>query len=798
MSKKEKSLMKKVLNKKEGTSKWLLVLQLIGAFFLDLLRLIKNIVVISLVSLFGIGIIVAIVLWIKIEPTYTQYSNLAQKTVNESTYETFIPEQSTYIYDSDENIIAKLKGEKDAIYLPYKDIPKYAIDAFVAVEDRTFWTNKGIDIKGIIRVGIDFVKTKGEEMHGASTITQQLARNIFLTHEVSIERKAKEMLIAIKLTDKYSKNEIMEFYINNICFSNGIYGLEAASINYFNKPSSELTLSQLCYLCAIPNAPEYYNPYKNPERAIVRRDKILDDMLEEGYISKIDYEEAIKEEIILEKPEINFNDYQTTYAIDCATKFLMEKNGFEFKYDFVTNTEFKNYKKLYEEEYQKTQEKLKSSGYRIYTTLDSSIQSKMQQIIDEELAFDEEKNELTNIYSLQSALTVIDNNTGKVIALIGGRSQENENNIYTLNRAYQGYRQPGSTFKPLVVYTPALMSGYTKNTTVYNISVTEAKKEDVNVQELTGTPMSLKNALEQSKNGVAWQVFDKLGPDYAMSFVSKMKFSNISPDDYFNSSSLGGLTYGTTTTEMAAAYATLENHGQYKEATCLSQIIDIKEKNIYTEKEMVEVYSAKASDVMTEMMTGVLTNGTAKKLNWYDDTKMIAACKTGTTNDSKDGWLCGYTPYYTISVWVGYDTPKTLDDLYGATYPGQIWKKAMLSLIEGKEIITEFEKAEYPEEESPSDLPLSAYELYLPGRDDSEILSENYTVYDYRSDRVIGEKVTEIINKINALDKSDVSFLENINSLYSEGNFIIETIYSRKYTTEMQTKLDEAYNLKLQ
>lgn len=798
MSKKEKSLIKKVLNNKKGTSKWLLVLQLIGAFFLDLLRLIKNIVVISLISLFGIGTIVAIILWIKIEPTYTQYSNLAQKTVNESTYETFIPEQSTYIYDSDENIIAKLKGEKDAIYLPYKDIPKYAIDAFVAVEDRTFWTNEGIDIKGIIRVGIDFVKTKGEEMHGASTITQQLARNIFLTHEVSIERKAKEMLIAIKLTDKYSKNEIMEFYINNICFSNGIYGLEAASINYFNKPSSELTLSQLCYLCAIPNAPEYYNPYKNPERAIVRRDKILDDMLEEGYISKIDYEEAIKEEIILEKPEINFNDYQTTYAIDCATKFLMEKNGFEFKYDFVTNTEFKNYKKLYEEEYQKTQEKLKSSGYRIYTTLDSSIQSKMQQIIDEELAFDEEKNELTNIYSLQSALTVIDNNTGKVIALIGGRSQENENNIYTLNRAYQGYRQPGSTFKPLVVYTPALMSGYTKNTTVYNISVTEAKKEDVNVQELTGTPMSLKNALEQSKNGVAWQVFDKLGPDYAMSFVSKMKFSNISPDDYFNSSSLGGLTYGTTTTEMAAAYATLENHGQYKEATCLSQIIDIKEKNIYTEKEMVEVYSAKASDVMTEMMTGVLTNGTAKKLNWYDDTKMIAACKTGTTNDSKDGWLCGYTPYYTISVWVGYDTPKTLDDLYGATYPGQIWKKAMLSLIEGKEIITEFEKAEYPEEESPSDLPLSAYELYLPGRDDSEILSENYTVYDYRSDRVIGEKVTEIINKINALDKSDVSFLENINSLYSEGNFIIETIYSRKYTTEMQTKLDEAYNLKLQ
>lgn len=798
MSKKEKSLIKKVLNKKEGTKKWLLVIQLIGAFFLDFLRLIKNIIIISLISLFGIGTIVAIILWIKIEPTYTQYSNLAQKTVNKSTYETFIPEQSTYIYDSEENIIAKLKGEKDAIYLPYKDIPKYAIDAFIAVEDRTFWTNEGIDIKGIIRVGVDFIKTKGEEMHGASTITQQLARNIFLTHEVSIERKAKEILIAINLTNKYSKNEIMEFYVNNICFSNGIYGLEAASINYFNKPSSELTLSQLCYLCAIPNAPEYYNPYKNPERAIVRRDKILGDMLEEGCISKIDYEEAIKEEIILEKPEINFNNYQATYAIDCATRFLMEKNGFEFKYDFVTNTEFKNYKKLYEEEYQKTQEELKSSGYRIYTTLNSSVQTKMQQIIDEELAFNQEKNSLTNIYSLQSALTVIDNDTGKVIALVGGRTQENEDNLYTLNRAYQGYRQPGSTFKPLVVYTPALMSGFTKNTTVYNIDVSKAKEKDVNVQELTGTPMRLQTALEQSKNGVAWQIFDKLGPLYTMSFVSKMQFSNISPDDYFNSSSLGGLTYGTTTTEMAAAYATLQNHGQYREATCLNQIIDPKGKNIYTEKETVEVYSAKASDVMTEMMTGVLTSGTAAKLKWYNETKMIAACKTGTTNDSKDGWLCGYTPYYTVSVWVGYDIPKTLDDLYGATYPGQIWKKAMLSLIDKKEIITEFEKAEYPEEESPSDLPLSAYEKYLPGRSDSEILSDNYTVYDYRSDRVIGEKVTEVINKINALDESDPLFIENINSLYDEGNSIIETIYSRKYTTEMQTKLNESYNLKLQ
>lgn len=799
-NKRHKSYLIRVIKHKDDMNIFLFIIMCILGFVLDVLRIIKNLilglVVIGIIS----GVCICVYAWIKVEPYYTEYNNMAKELVKNSDMETFKLGEATYIYDTDGNILAKLRGEEDSSYLKYEDIPVDAINAFIAVEDRTFWDNPGIDIKGLTRVVVDFVKTRGEEMHGASTITQQLARNIFLTHEVSIERKVKEIFISFQLTEKYSKKNIMEFYVNDICFANAMYGLEAASHGYFDKPSNELSLSEIAYLCAIPNSPEYYNPYKYPDRALSRRDKILGDMLELEYITESEYYSAINEKITIKKPELDFKDYQSTYAIDCATRYLMKVNGFEFRYTFENMTDYNNYKKEYNEIYEQTGHILETGGYKIYTTLDSNIQADMQDILDTNLEFESDIDEDTGVYKLQGAITVVNNFNGKVIAVIGGRSQESDIETYTFNRAYQSTRQPGSTIKPLAVYTPALMSGYTPNTTVYNIDVTKAKEKGVDVQSLRGPSMTLRSALEQSKNGVAWQIFDKLGAKEALSYINNMEFASICPDDYYNSSSLGGLTYGVTTVEMASAYATLEGHGWYREPTCISKMIDSSGVDIYRDELDKQIYSEKAADTMVDMMTGVLTNGTASGLNWYNSTKMVAACKTGTTNDSKDGWLCGFTPYYTVAVWVGYDTPKTLNNLYGATYPGRIWKDCMLSLIEDCGVIEDFEKSEEYYEVTVNrsdDIPESAYDKYLPGRDDSEELAEGYTVYDYREDRVKGDGLEPVINSINSLDISDPDYSSKLQQLYSSGLSVVNSIYSQKYKAELQGRLDEAYNNKL-
>lgn len=795
--KKIKSYVGRVLAHKNDWSTPVIILALLVSFILDILRIIKNLILSILVILIICGIAVMIFAWIKIKPIYTEYDNFATQIIDESTYEDFKLTESSYVYDSNGKLLAKLKANMDSEYLEYEDIPVEVVDAFVAVEDRTFWDNPGIDIKGLIRVGLDAIKTKGDEVHGASTITQQLARNIYLTHEVSIERKVKEMLISLKLTEKYSKEDIMEFYCNDICFANTFYGIQSASMGYFNKDVDELSLSQITYLCAIPNSPEYYNPYKNPDRAVVRRDKILKDMLELGLITTADYNEAISEEIIIEKPTYEFNDYMTTYAIDCAVHYLLDMDGFDFRYNFEDMADYENYNNKYLEAYAEAKNKLYSGGYSVYTSLDSEVQANLQEVLDKQLSFNNEVNAATGVYELQGAITAYDNISGKVIAVIGGRSQEVESETYSLNRAYQSYRQPGSTIKPLVVYTPALINGYGTESTVFNISVSEAKKKGVDVQTLTGDMMTLRNALELSKNGVAWQLFDKFGADECMSYLNEMEFKQICPDDYFNASSLGGLTYGVTTVEMAGAYATLQNHGTYRRPTCIKSMVDRNGIDIYREPEEKQVYSARAADTMVDMMEGVLTRGTAAKLNWNSASGgMIAAAKTGTTNSCKDGWLCGFTPYYTVSVWVGYDNPRVMDNLYGATYPGNIWKESMLNLIECEEIVRDFEQADYEmygEEDDTftvaSDLPEHAYELYMSGRSDDEVLSDNYTVYNYRKDRVIGEKVQEIINSIYALPQGDAQ----LESLYVQGCSVIETIYGRKYTAEMQSQLDTAY-----
>ena len=649
-------------------------------FFRPILKVLKILARTLLVAFILAGILSIIVGVTKIYPLYVEYKQMAEHVVGESTPDTFRLQESSYIYDDDGDVIAKLSKDEDSYYLPYDEIPVEAIQAFVAVEDRTFWENSGIDLKGIFRVGLRFLYTEGEEVHGASTITQQLARNRFLTNEVSLERKAKEMLIAMELTDKYSKEQIMEFYINDISFANTYYGLEAASIGYFGKSSKELSLSQIAYLCAIPNSPTYYNPYRHPENALKRRDKILDDMLEMEYITQEEHDAAVEEEIVIQRPDYGFHNYETTYAVDCAVRYLMELDGFEFEYGFTGDKEYEQYSEQYDQAYAAARQELYIGGYDVYTSLDPEQQEYLQKAIDEGLSFDDETSS-DGVYALQGAATLIDNETGKVTAIVGGRSQETD--VYGLNRAYQSFRQPGSSIKPLIVYAPALENGYGSTTIVKDVNVDAAKAagENADMSRLPGGTMTLRQAVERSRNGVAWSVYADITPEVGMASLTKMRFDNIVAGDYYMAACLGGFTHGVTSEEMAGAYAALANGGMYRNPTCIVSMKDKNGEEIFQDPQEERVYQENASLVMVDILTGVVTRGTASGMGWTGDIE--AAGKTGTTNNSRDGWFCGMTPYYTLTVWVGYDQPRTLSSLWGSTYPAQIWKNAMSHFVEG-------------------------------------------------------------------------------------------------------------------
>lgn len=615
--------------------------------------------------------------YVKYNKELTRYGNEAREIVENSNVDSFKQELNGKIFYDDGKVLSYLKSGKNLHYIEFDKIPKHVANAFVAVEDRRFYKHNGIDKKGILRVLFNFVRSRGKRLAGASTITQQLSRNIFLTHEVSLERKVKEAFIALNLEKKYSKEQILEFYINNIYFGNGYYGMGAAAKGYFNKSVQKLSLSQIAYLAAVPNNPSHYDPLEHSDRTLLRRDKILKDMLKEGYIEKDEYEEAVSEEIKIKQPKNHTNDYETTYAIECAIRYLMEDQGFKTRQFFNSKKDYDDYIQEYHEIYEQCRQRVYTEGYDIYTSINKDAQKAVQSQVDEVMSFNKEKKK-NDVYSFQAAVTCIDNHTGKVVAIVGGRKQSGIGGL-TLNRAFQSYRQPGSAIKPLVVYTPSLENGYTAETVV---SDTKIKGGPANSGNSYLGEIPLSTAVHKSKNVVAWTLMEELTPRTGLSYIQEMMFRKIVPSDYVNAAALGGLTYGVTTEEMAGAYAALANSGSFKEPTC---IVSIKQngKEIYKKNEEKRIYSKAAAQEMTAILRGVLTHGTAAKIGWKNK-GIQAAAKTGTTNDSKDGWFCGYTPYYTVSVWVGYDEPKSMSGLWGSSYPATIWKNIMSQLVMGK------------------------------------------------------------------------------------------------------------------
>ena len=596
----------------------------------------------------------------------------AVELVEKSDRNTFIPARTSTLYDTNGDLISETASEKKADYVKYEDIPSTFVNAMVSIEDKKFYKHNGVDYKAIIRAAKAIIKD-GKISQGGSTITMQLSRNIYLDTGKNWQRKVKEIFISLELEKKYSKNDIMEFYLNNIYFANGYYGIQAACHGYFNCELTDLDLSQIAFLCAIPNSPTYYDPLVNQDHTITRRNLILKNMLDDGKISQQQYEDAVNEEIVLNVPQkdntVKYN-YVDTYAYYCATKALMENEGFKFKYYFDSDEEEKEYDTSYDEMYSYCQKKLYSEGYQIYTSIDLEKQQQLQDSIDLTLLdFTDTTDDGT--YKLQAAATCIDNDTGYVVAIVGGRSQDSVS--HTLNRAYQSHRQPGSSIKPLIVYTPSFERGKTPDTIVndHKFDGGPSNSGDTYYGDVT-----IRFAVEKSLNTVAWQLYDELTPKVGLQYLKDMNFTNIVKDDYVTATALGGFTTGTSTLEMASAYATIENDGMYREPTCVTSIVDSDNNIIYTssQKDTV-IYTENASRMMTDVMTGVMTEGTGRKAAL--DNGMPSAGKTGTTNDKKDGWFCGFTRYYTTSVWVGCDMPETVSGLTGSSYPATIWKTYM-------------------------------------------------------------------------------------------------------------------------
>ncbi|MFL0267814.1 transglycosylase domain-containing protein [Candidatus Clostridium radicumherbarum] len=591
-------------------------------------------------------------------------------SINDNTFKRVGP---TIIYDKDGNQITKLSSSSYT-YTNYNDIPDLVKEAFVATEDKDFYKNNGISVRGMARALVSYIENKGKITQGGSTITQQLVKNVLLTQDKTWSRKLTEILISVQLEKQFSKEQILEYYLNNINFSNGAYSIASAAHTYFNKSLNELNLAEITFLAAIPNNPTYYNPLKYYDHVIDRQHLMLSNLKAQNYITDKQYQDALNTKVVLnyQPPQSVTENYMTSYAVDSAVRALMQNDNFNFQYQFASDADRSSYEDNYNEVYADYEKKVRNGGYKIYTSFDVNLQNQLQTSLDNGLSNFYVTDPKTGLYKMQGAGVCIDNSTGEVVAAVGGRSQSNITNYF--NRAFQAVRQPGSAIKPVLVYAPAFDDGYTPDSTMVDQYIPNGPKNDENT--FFGK-VTLRFATELSLNTVAYQLLQKETTQYALPYLYKMDFAHIVSADNSPIIGIGGFTYGVTPIELASAYSTLARGGEFITPTCITKIEDENQNCIYQNTmNRTRIYKEDSAYYMTDVLKGVLTKSSATGYG-LGLNNMIAAGKTGTTSSSKDGWFAGYTPYLTTVVWAGYDTPTSISDLYGATYPGRIWQDFM-------------------------------------------------------------------------------------------------------------------------
>ncbi|MDD3278435.1 MAG: PBP1A family penicillin-binding protein [Lachnospiraceae bacterium] len=658
---------------------------------------------------------------------------------------------ATFVYDADGNEIQKLNSsDGNRISVSIDEIPVNMQHAIVAVEDSRFYEHNGIDPRGIARAVYVAIKNRGQNMEGASTITQQLLKNNVFTNWINegtmgrFKRKFQEQYLAVKLEaalkaeGKDAKSVILENYLNTVNFGAGAYGVQIAAQTYFGKDSTNLTLSECAVLASIPQNPTKYNPKRHPEYNAERRSKVLKDMLEQSYITQEEYDTAMADDvysrIIQDSDTSTVEPY--SYFVDALISQLQQ--------DLMT---VKGYTVV------QAKNAIYSGGLRIYTTQNSAI----QQIIDEEYqnpenfpadsqigldwaltvihpdgtlenfsremlqefyrtnldpSFDllfgtqEEAQGYIDDYKThillegdtiqgerssftaepQSSMVIMDQKTGYVKGLVGGRGEKTAS--LTLNRATGVYRQPGSTFKILSTYGPAIDTGAVNLATTVKDEPIQYINTNQTVKNSDGQyrgDITVRYAIEQSVNVVAVKTLTQITPQLGFNYLTKLGFDGLDANHDINQPlALGGVYNGVTTLQLAGAYAAIANQGTYMTPVLYTKVLD-QDGNIVLDNEpsSKEIFSESTSYLLTSAMKDVISKGTGTLCQLGD---MTVAGKTGTTTDARDLVFAGYTPYYTCAVWAGYDSniPLAGED---QNFHKVLWQKVMSRIHENLPVI---------------------------------------------------------------------------------------------------------------
>jgi penicillin-binding protein 1A len=560
----------------------------------------------------------------------------------------FSPRLTSYVYDANGDVLTRLYKE-NRVKVSIDQIPKHMQNAVVAAEDDSFYEHHGIDFPSIVRAILVDIRARAK-VQGASTITQQLAKNAFLTQKKLWSRKLQEVLWAIQIERKYSKDEILETYLNLINFGHGAYGVQAASEMYFGKRVEDLTLSEAALLAAVPKSPTYLSPISYPDAALRRRNWVLGRMAELGYITEAEAEIAKETPIQVVKRQPR--ERIAPYFIDYVLQQLLERYGEEMVF---------------------------GGGLEVYTTLDLE----MQRIAEEELLeglpigpVDE-----NGLQQPQGALVAIDPRTGYVKAMVGGRGEDK------FNRAVLAKRQPGSAMKPFI-YTVAMEQGYSPATVMVDepveyVTATGEKWAPQNYHRDYKGAVTLRDALEYSINIVAVKLLDQVGIKNVINTAKKMGITTIVEEGRYNDLglaplALGGLTHGVTVLEMASAYGVFANQGVWVAPVTITKVVD-SEGNVLEEHkpQYREVLSEQTAYIMTDMLRGVVERGTGRRAN----IGRPAAGKTGTAQSYTNGWFIGYTPSLVTALWMG-DDEQSQEMVYkgvryGSWNAADIWGQFM-------------------------------------------------------------------------------------------------------------------------
>lgn len=580
-----------------------------------------------------------------------------------------------YYIDEDSNQpveLDRIHRAENRVWVDIENIPDNLTNAFIAIEDERFRDHKGVDVKRTIGAFMQWIQ--GKDSYGGSTITQQLIKNVTGENDKSPRRKIEEIIRAINLETKMSKDQIIEMYMNTIYFGGGCHGVQTAANYYFSKDVSELSLEECASLAGIVKAPTTYNPVSNFENNKERQEVILTKMAELGFVSQKESDEAKANKLNIkvgknkdQSISADVKSYFVDAVVDDVIADLMEKEN-------LTEADATN--------------RLYTGGFKIYSTMDPKVQNAIDEVYKNPSNFPGSSGNRA-----ESAMVVIDPYTGQIKGLSGGIGEKTV--ARGLNRATQSKRQPGSAIKPLAVYAPSVEYNIVTPATLVNDSkLTIGDWSPKNAGGGHLGKMTVRRFIEKSQNVPAVKVMQELTVDKSFDFMTKnLGFTTMVAGernsegklitDKSLSMALGGLTYGVTVEEMTAAYATFVNSGQYNKPVTYTKVIDANGRIILENKvQNKRAMSPETAYIMQNMLTGVIKSGTGTAASLGD---IYAGGKTGTTNSNKDRWFMGFTPNYVAGVWTGYDKPKAMS---GTNFCPRIWKTVMTKIHEGETIKT--------------------------------------------------------------------------------------------------------------